>query len=352
MIYSRFFYPFLLLFFISLPITAQERDTPRNGEGVHSFLKRNKRTPTTAYFDKFIELNKGKLGKNNALILGTRYTLPPLQEGVGRGTEDGGRSGEPERQAIGSKRREPLFGKKYEEYTIKSKVLAGACYFLSSGHGGIDCGATATVNGRKLPEDEYAYDVTLRLARNLLEHGATVHIIIQDKNNGIRDDRYLPHDETERCMGKKIPGGQKARLAQRTEAINQLSKGAKEKYQRAVFIHLDSRSERKQVDVYFYYQNGNQVSRRFVQRVRDTFEEQYKKHQPGRGFSGTISSRDLYVLNNTRPPALFAELANMQNKNLDQKRYLESSNRQAMANWMLRGFIKDYEAVRGEKNHN
>ncbi|MBK8153354.1 MAG: hypothetical protein IPK61_10060 [Saprospiraceae bacterium] len=66
-----------------------------------------------------------------------------------------------------------------------------------------------------LCEDEYAYDVSLRLAKKLMEEGATVHIIVQDKNDGIRDEKYLDCDEDEICAtGCQIPISQKKRLRQ------------------------------------------------------------------------------------------------------------------------------------------
>ncbi|GHU63543.1 hypothetical protein FACS1894123_06510 [Bacteroidia bacterium] len=55
---------------------------------------------------------------------------------------------------------------------------------MVSGYGGPDCGVIANVDGHKLHEDEYAYDIMLRLARSLMGHGATVHVIIQDKKDG------------------------------------------------------------------------------------------------------------------------------------------------------------------------
>ena len=48
-------------------------------------------------------------------------------------------------------------------------------------------GPSVSIQGRQLHEDEYAYDIILRLARELLSRGAKVHIIIQDKKDGIRD---------------------------------------------------------------------------------------------------------------------------------------------------------------------
>ncbi len=268
------------------------------------------------------------------MILGVYYTLP---------SENSTAKNEIKKKA-GIKRKEPLFGKKYEEYTISSNPrLEGACFFLKSGHGGPDPGAIVKVDGHELHEDEYAYDVMLRLARNLLQEGATVHIIIQDEKDGIRDAKYLVNSKRETCMGKSIPLSQIARLEQRTKKMNELSQKAKEKYQRAIFIHLDSQNKDKQLDVYFYYQNNNEDSRRMANTLRNTIEAEYKRVQPNRGFSGTVSPRDIYVLRNTQMVTVFAELTNMRNPGKDRDRYLLENNRQALANWMLKGLIKDYE---------
>jgi N-acetylmuramoyl-L-alanine amidase len=50
----------------------------------------------------------------------------------------------------------------------------------------------------------------------------------------------------------------------------------------------------------------------------------------------------LFVLSNSEPVGLFAELGNITNR-FDQQRFLLNSNRQALANWMCLGFIIDYE---------
>ena len=149
-------------------------------------------------------------------------------------------------------------------------------------------------------------------------------------------------------MGATIPVNQKKRLKQRSDKINKLSKSTKEKYKRAVFIHLDSRSKKKQLDVFFYYKKNSSEGKRLVQTMRETFRSHYNKHQPNRGFTGTIEARDLFVLNNTTPVSLFAELGNIQNS-FDQRRFLQPDNRQALANWMCKGFIKDYENWKKKK---
>ncbi|MDR3250769.1 MAG: N-acetylmuramoyl-L-alanine amidase, partial [Tannerella sp.] len=247
--------------------------------------------------------------------------------------------------ADGEKRREPLFGRKYADYTVNSSRLRGATFYLVSGHGGPDCGAIGTADGQAIHEDEYAYDITLRLARALLMEGATVHIIIQDKNDGIRDERILKNNKTETCRGKVIPLNQLKRLHQRVGEINALKAKSKDRYQRAIFIHLDSRSIKSRMDVYFYYQNNIAASQGLANTMRETFRAQYRKHQPDRGFTGTVTTGNLYVLNNCNAVSLFAELGNIRNS-FDQRRFLLSSNRQAIANWMCRGFIADYEKFR------
>jgi N-acetylmuramoyl-L-alanine amidase len=363
----------LVCLFVTFSTYAQDRDKPLRGEGIHAFLRRHNRSDRL-YYQEFIKLNKGKFGKKDALLSGVFYVLPPIAEDPEKPdkpnvqdvqdapdapdesdtldvnvSEISKESNVIEPQSVKNKKSktgyQPLFGLQYAGYPILDDELKGACFFLSSGHGGPDCGAIAKVDGRELHEDEYAYDITLRLARNLLQHGATVHIIIQDPKDGIRDGKYLNNSRIETCMGAPIPLNQAARLRQRTDKINTLSRQSKEKYQRAVFIHLDSRSKKKQLDVFFYYQDkpdNKGKSKRLAETMRQTFEDRYAKSQPGRGFSGTVSTRNLAVTRNAKPVSIFVELANMQNTS-DQRRYILDDNRQALANWMALGFIRDYK---------
>lgn len=313
---------------------SQKAVKPRNGEGIQSFLKRHKLTSEEDY-EKFLELNSGKFGKGNSLLKGVSYKLPVSSSSSSSSSAN---------QNFGAKFNNKLFGKNYSEYTIKSNKLEGACFYLTSGHGGPDPGAIGEAGGHKLHEDEYAYDITLRLAHALMEEGATVYMIIQDKD-GIRDDKYLKNSKTETCMGATIPLGQVERLRQRTNKINSLNRKSKSNYKRAIFIHLDSRSKSKQLDVFFYYAENSTEGKKLANTMLKTFDEHYNKHQPSRGFTGTVSTRNLYVLNKTTPTALFVELGNIRNS-FDQRRFLDYNNRQALANWICRGFIRDFENTR------
>ncbi|MBX2846020.1 MAG: N-acetylmuramoyl-L-alanine amidase [Saprospiraceae bacterium] len=227
-----------------------------------------------------------------------------------------------------------------EKIEKKSNVLQGKVYYIISGHGGPDPGAMKKKGNHQLCEDEYAYDVSLRLAKNLLEEGATVHMIIQDKNDGIREEQLLKMDRDEICKDKgAIPLNQKKRLQQRVSSVNGLYKKEKSngKTQHTVIaIHVDSRSVGQKQDVFFYYSPGSRTGKKIANNIQNTFRKKYQVHRKNRNYTGTVTSRGLYVLRKTNPPAVYVELANIQNTS-DQKRILPASNRQALANWLYEG---------------
>ena len=352
---------FLAFLFSGTTLWAQQKATPKAGEGISSFLLRHNRSPKK-YYDDFIELNKLKLGKNNVLKVGVTYVIPPVKKstttsakttpakntGAKNTTSEGAGTKQTSSKAkstkIGTTINEPLFGKQLANVKVTSNRLAGACFYVVSGHGGPDPGAIGKVGRYELHEDEYAYDIALRLARNLMQEGAEVHIIIQDAKDGIRDDSYLSNSKRETCMGDAIPLNQVQRLQQRCDKINALYRKDRKNhsYCRAIFIHIDSRSKGKQTDVFFYYSNKKGDSKRLANNMKDTFESKYDKHQPNRGFSGTVSGRNLYVLSHTTPASVFVELGNIQNT-FDQRRLVINSNRQALAKWLMEGFLKDYK---------
>ncbi len=360
--------------------------SPKSGDGVYSLLGRYQLTDNSCNVHKFYELNH--LKKNEPLLSGKKYVLPvyiyeyngksirstigvddwDLAVGIKNYNENIYRAGLRKTHYVESKilwvpystlscrddhvtedaivkmvsakeGYEPLFGKKYSKYNIEDSRLKGKVYYIVSGHGGPDPGAMCKSCPTNLCEDEYAYDVSARLARNLMQHGATVHLIVQDKNDGIRDDKYLKCDKDEICAGKKLPLNQKNRLKQRTDAINNLYYKYKKqgvKSQEAIFIHVDSRNASKRQDVFFYHYRHSKSGAKLAKKVQDTFEKKYDRFQKGRGYHGYVDGCGLYVLRNAAPTSLFVELANIRNKS-DHKRLLISSNRQALANWLFEG---------------
>lgn len=294
-------------------------DTPQQGEGLGAFLLRNGYN-VSKYKDKFIELNANRFGKDYGLLLGVKYVFPEKQNQI----------------------EEPLLGEANKMVTIEDDELYGATYYLISGHGGPDPGAIAKVGEKELHEDEYAYDVMLRLAKCLLSHNAKVHIIIQDPNDGIRDDAYLSNDDHETCVGAAIPLDQNERLQQRCDAVNNFYKTERTGYCRTVIIHLDSRTESTRIDVFAYHFTKSKMGQRLAQNVIDKLKTKYDYYQPGRGFLGEVKERQLYVLRETNPPAMFLELGNIQNDK-DRLRFIKPSNRKAVAEWVAEGMIEDFK---------
>jgi N-acetylmuramoyl-L-alanine amidase len=238
----------------------------------------------------------------------------------------------------------PIFGKTYAKTPLLSKRLKGRVFYVVSGHGGPDTGAQGKRSGRTLCEDEYAYDVSIRLLRLLISHGATAYMIVRDPNDGIRDEAFLACDYDEVVYGNlEIPRPQKERLQQRSDLINtfvekNLAKGIEN--QTFVEIHVDSRSEKTETDVFFYYRPESEISRKLALRLQGVFESKYKSKQNGREYKGTVTSRYLHMLTETTvPKAVYVELANIQN-DWDQQRLVLVNNRKALANWLFEGLTR------------
>ncbi|MCK5918044.1 MAG: N-acetylmuramoyl-L-alanine amidase [Cocleimonas sp.] len=242
----------------------------------------------------------------------------------------------------------PLFGKKHAYVAPISKKLRGKVFYLVGGHGGPDPGAVATREGHMLCEDEYGYDVTLRLARRLIASGAIVHIITRDLNDGIRDNMYLKCDTDEVYLGnKRISRSQRPRLRDRAFIINKLfysyrKKGYKSKDQITLMVHIDSRNSKKRIDVFFYHAPKSRRSRKVAKRLYRTFKSKYNYFQAAKSYTGRVIPRKLYMLMNLKPLAVYFELANIRNSS-DQKRIILPQNRELLAKWIGDGLIRHYQ---------
>ena len=264
------------------------------------------------------------------------YTLeePPVA------TDSGSSS---RRETLSGATRFSIFGKDYQDVARIDNSLSGYYFYLVSGHGGPDPGAYGAYGNYFLYEDEYAYDITLRLARRLIEHGATVYMIVRDSNDGIRDVPILRGDHDEFYFtGARISRRTRTRLAKRAEIINNLyqQNQSRAKGQYTIVLHVDSRSNSQRIDIFYYYKRYHSAGRRFAQALHQRVSKEYTEHQPGRGYGGTITWRDLYMLRHVRPTTVYIEIANIRNQR-DQDRLVIVNNRQAVANWLCEG-VRDY----------
>ncbi len=385
-----------LLFFLFTCLSLHSRGisfitaVPQRGDGVLSLFRRYEIPLDSTYLDLFYELNSEILGEKRHLHLNRNYLLPivsiPYNKISIRSTLDIGydtakliqdfnetlqekgvrktdyrknldlwalyfslpeklryKAGEDTSASKGVESNEfDIFGAKFKNIKQIDNALEGRVYYLKSGHGGPDPGAVAERDGYLLCEDEYAYDITLRLGRKLIEHGAKVYIIVRDKNDGIRDDAYLKNSNDKYLYGgDTISKFQLERLRKRAEIINDLYAKNKNtaKKQELIVIHVDSRSYGKRIDVFFYHHPNSEEGKKLAETLQQTIKAKYNAAQPDRGYQGTVSPRNLYILNHALPTSVFIELGNIRNPQ-DQIRLIKSDNRQALANWLCDGLIK------------
>jgi len=241
----------------------------------------------------------------------------------------------------------PIFGAKYQKVNKISQKLTGKVFYIIGGHGGPDPGAVGKRGNHKLCEDEYGYDVALRLAHKLIANGAIAHVILRDPNDGIRDEKFLKCDSDEIYLGKKkVLRSQIPRLKQRVNIVNDLfltykKRGVSNRNQVALMLHIDSRNTKSRTDVFFYHAPEAKESKKIANQLYNTFKAKYKKFQATKNYKGSVTSRDLYVLMNLKSRAVYLELANIRNAS-DQKRLILSENRDALAKWITDGLIDYY----------
>ena len=244
---------------------------------------------------------------------------------------------EPELVKTG-KRVFPIFGK-YAYTPLRSNNLKGKVFFISSGHGGPDPGALGKRSGKTICEDEYAYDVSLRLCRLLVANGATAYMVIRDEDDGIRDSELLKCDQDETVWGgEKVLFRQKARLFQRSDLINTLYNKHRLQgiiSQTMIEIHIDSRGRGERVDAFFCHRAASKEGKKLAENLQQTFKKKYTRSYLGR----VENHRDLHMLRECKPNSVFVELANIRNYS-DQQRIALAANRQLLAEWLYEGLTR------------
>lgn len=332
----------------------------QQGDGIYKILRENGYVAKD-YYHKFLEINKDKIQLEDQLILGETYILPEKRDTVQtdhivvidtlpqvcvkpdtvipRDTLPAVCVPSPGQVEV----QQAMMDLRIAD-TIKGTALKGAIFYLISGHGGPDPGATSYVDGVMISEDEYAYDITLRLARCIEEQSGKVYMIIDDPDDGIRNERILKLDYDEYYYPDfGISRDHTQRLLERAEAVNKLYyKNKSAKYQRVVEIHIDSRNSSQRVDAFFYYCKGSTKGKQLAETMYNLFKQKYARFQPNRGYYGSAEERNLLVIRKVIPPAAFMEAGNINNER-DRKRLLDPNNRQALAKWMCEALILDYK---------
>nr|WP_246208839.1 LysM peptidoglycan-binding domain-containing protein [Entomospira nematocera] len=131
-----------------------------------------------------------------------------------------------------------------------SDTLNGYRIMLDPGHGGYDPGAlgSVTIAGKRyyLVEDEYVYDIALRLYAILVQHGAEVEMTILAPNHTIRDNNKLESFVNQKnevyndAQESQRPVGGRWGLRKRLEITQKFLKNQQRKKSIFMSLHADS----------------------------------------------------------------------------------------------------------------
>ena len=202
-----------------------------------------------------------------------------------------------------------------------SNRLQGWHFVLDPGHGGIDPGTIVKAKDAEggnyyIVEDEYVYDIALRIYVLLRLHGADVTMTLLSSNHLLRQNTPVTstfvHDRNEvfnnaawnnSSSNKKFPKGNQEHLNARIDIARRAL--AKVPANRQVFLsfHADNVTALGDVVTLFYFKNSR--------RHDATSREFARKLLPALGAGARMSGKNLGVLR--RNPARYKLLVEMRN---------------------------------------
>ncbi len=216
------------------------------------------------------------------------------------------------------------FDRKISQMGRLSDSLKGWHIVLDPGHGGLDPGAVVANldgNGDKVyvVEDEYVYDIALRVYVMLKLHGAQVTLTLLSPNHLIRhsdppvqtfvNEKNEVYNSRSYNRGNKRnhwpKGGRKGNLSQRVRIAESAFKNVPKNRRIFLSFHADIDHSAPNVPLVLYYQN---MRTRKPDRLSKHFA---KKIQSFLGAGTVIRGQSLYVLRNN--PASISVMLEMRN---------------------------------------
>lgn len=214
------------------------------------------------------------------------------------------------------------FGQRVRSAGRLSRTLEGWTIVLDPGHGGIDPGTivkTETGNGESVyvVEDEYVFDVALRMYVLLTLHGAKVDLTLLSPNHLLRANdppiATFVHERNEVFNSESInrknvasswPRGNRTSLARRRDIARDLLAGATPGQRLFLSLHADNSPNSKDAMSVFYRQTSRELDRpakRFAEELL-----------PALGADATARGRSLAVLSgNAADYAVLVEVRNL-----------------------------------------
>jgi N-acetylmuramoyl-L-alanine amidase len=201
--------------------------------------------------------------------------------------------------------------------------LKGWRIVIDPGHGGVDPGAiVSNKTGANKPvyvvEDEYVYDIALRVYEELRLRGAEVEMTLLSPNHLIRDN--LPasatfvHEQNEVYNDKRYNQKKRsaarprsANLNQRVRIANQFYKGGKKRRTLFLSIHADNSPGRPKGPLALYLKRNGKIDK-----PSRTFAQLMQKALDGPNLKAQIKGRSLGVLRGNKANAeILVEIRNV-----------------------------------------
>jgi LysM repeat protein len=204
--------------------------------------------------------------------------------------------------------------------------LAGWHFVLDPGHGGIDPGTIVTAmdadgNRYYVVEDEYVYDMTLRIYALLKAHGADVTLTLLAPNHLLRSNSPVSNtfvNDHNEILNDPVwnrnnrpatwPKGNQRYLEKRIEIAEKAVKGTPADRQVFLSFHADNDEPTGNAITLFYHENS-----RSADRVSRDFA---RKLLPAMGAGSRVKGRNLAVLRNN--PIRYKLLVEMRNLAFDE----------------------------------
>ena len=298
----------------------------QQGDGIFSILRKQGLNPGK-YYGEFLELNQDKLAKGSNLQLGVEYKVPLA--------EDSYKQTVVKVQAKDSLD-QPLFDQELAEINPVSNKLSEAVIYLIAGN---DL-QNASDSIRNLSDQ-----ITQRLAKELMIHGAQVYVIQSDKN-AAPDPAHinvLPEEKIEDPM---------ASFAQMQEYVDLVNKRYVKhwgKYQRLIITRVEEVVERPSWEVSIFHQENNGDSKQIAENLQSLFRDQSAKSQSISRYTEVFKHHNnLYLAKNSLPAVTLIDIGKRETPELIdrisvKRDYLELST------IIAEGVMQDYAKLQLEE---